>query len=250
VPTIVEWLESLGLSEYAEAFSKNDTDVAVLPHLTDQDLKEMDVSLGHRRKMLAAITELAGARRPVSPDEPRSQDTATRRQTELNKVIKALRDLYAQETFLFDKDVGERTITHRFAVHLEKQFPGWSIDCNYDRLGERTLHLPRGTIISTDDHLGKSIYPDVVVHQREIPNNLLAIEIRNANNHTALEHDKHKLKALTDPDVWFAYGLGVLLVLARSRVTLSEVYVGGARDQTLTAWFAGKLDEVGLGAPR
>jgi hypothetical protein len=170
-------------------------------------------------------------------------------QTELNKVIKALRDFYAQETFLFDKDIGERTITHRFAVYLERQFPGWAVDCNYDRLGERTLHLPRGTIISTDDHLGKSIYPDVVVHQREIPNNLLAVEIRNASNHTALEHDKHKLKALTDPHVWFAYWLGVLLVLARSHVTLSEVYVGGAPDQPLTAWFAGKLDEIGLGAP-
>src|SRR4051812_15840543 len=74
-------------------------------------------------------------------------------QTELNKVIAALRDFYAHETFLFEKDIGERAITHRFAVHLEKQFSGWSVDCNYDRLGERTLHLPHGTIISTDDHL-------------------------------------------------------------------------------------------------
>ena len=89
-------------------------------------------------------------------------------QTELNKVIAALRDFYAHEGFLFEKDVGERAVTHRFAVYLERQFSGWSVDCNYDRLGERTLHLPHGTIVSTDDHLGKSIYPDVVVHQREI----------------------------------------------------------------------------------
>ena len=171
-------------------------------------------------------------------------------QTELNKVIKALRDFYAHETFLFEKDLGERTITHRFAVHLERQFSGWTVDCNYDRLGERTLPLPHGTIISTDDHLGKSIYPDVVVHQREIPNNLLTVEIRKESNHTALEHDKHKLRALTDPHVWFAYEIGVLLVLARSHVTLSEVYVGGARDEALTAWFTVRLDEFGFGAPR
>ncbi len=170
-------------------------------------------------------------------------------QTELNKVITALRDFYATEGFLFEKDLGERTITHRFAVHLEKQFSGWAVDCNYDRLGERTLHLPHGTIISTDDHLGKSIYPDVVVHQREIPNNLLAAEIRKATNHTAIDHDQHKLKALTDPHVWFAYWLGVLLVLASDRVALSEVYVGGALERSLTAWFAGRLKETGLGAP-
>ncbi|MFT4121256.1 hypothetical protein [Bradyrhizobium sp.] len=169
-------------------------------------------------------------------------------QTELNKVIAAVGDFYAHEDFLFEKDVGERSVTHRFAVYLERQFPGWSVDCNYDRLGERTLHLPRGSIISTDDHLGKSIYPDVVVHQREIPNNLLAVEVRKANNHTSLEYDQHKLRALTDPHVWFAYWVGVLLVLARHNVTVSEVYVGGIVDRPLSLWFAARLEEIGLGA--
>src|SRR3954464_5795410 len=98
-------------------------------------------------------------------------------QTELNKVIAALRDFYAQEAFLFEKDIGERAITHRFAVSLKKQFSGWSVDCNYDRLGERTLPPAHGTIISTDDHLGKPIYPDVVVHQRGNAANLLPGEI-------------------------------------------------------------------------
>jgi hypothetical protein len=169
-------------------------------------------------------------------------------QTELNKVIAALRAFYAQEDFLFEKDVGERAVTHRFAVHLEKQFSGWSVDCNYDRLGERTLHLPHGTIISTDDHLGKSIYPDVVVHQREIPNNLLAVEIRKKSNHTPLDHDQHKLRALTDVHVWFPYWVGLLLVLDRPHVTMSEVYVSGAVDEPLSRWFATRLEETGLGA--
>ena len=169
-------------------------------------------------------------------------------QTELDKLIAALRDFYAAESFLFEKDVGERAITHRFAVHLEKQFSGWSVDCNYDRLGERTLHLPRGTIISTDDHLGKSIYPDIVVHQREIPNNLLAIEIRKASNHTPLEHDQHKLRALTDVHVWFPFWIGLLLVLDRHSDTMSEVYVSSALDEAQSRWFASRLQESGLAA--
>jgi len=90
---------------------------------------------------------------------------------------------------LFEKDLGERTLTHRLAVHLEKHFRGWDVDCDYNRLGERTLRLPKGSIVSTDDHLGKSIYPDIVVHQRDIPNNLLAIEVRKASNHQPPEHD-------------------------------------------------------------
>ena len=50
---IADWLEKLGMSEYAERFAENDIDVSVLPHLTDQDLKgHRGSSLGHRRKML------------------------------------------------------------------------------------------------------------------------------------------------------------------------------------------------------
>ena len=81
--TTAEWLTSLGMSEYAERFAENDIDTSVLRHLTDQDLKELGVSLGHRRKMLAAIAVLGGAV-PASPQpaltEPKPQDTAERRQ--------------------------------------------------------------------------------------------------------------------------------------------------------------------------
>ena len=47
---IADWLTRLGLPEYAGAFAENGNDVSVLPHLTDQDLKDIGVLLGHRRK--------------------------------------------------------------------------------------------------------------------------------------------------------------------------------------------------------
>jgi hypothetical protein len=167
-------------------------------------------------------------------------------QTELGKVVTALSKFYARERFLLEHDLGERALTHRLAVHLEQQFRGWNVDCDYDRLGERTLRLPHGTIISTDDHLAKSIYPDIVVHQREIPNNLLTIEVRKATNHQPPEHDRHKLQALTDPHLWFAYWIGVYLVLAKQSV-VSDVYVGGIIDGPLSGWFSQQLKDVGLG---
>ena len=61
MPQIADWLEKLGLSEYADRFAKSDIDTSVLRDLTDQDLKELGVSLGHRRKMLRAIGEFADA---------------------------------------------------------------------------------------------------------------------------------------------------------------------------------------------
>jgi hypothetical protein len=169
-------------------------------------------------------------------------------QTELTKVVAAVGEFYAQETHLLEKDLGERTLTHRLAVHVEKQFPGWQVDCDYNRLGERTLRLPHGTIVSTDDALGKSVYPDIVVHQREIPNNLLAIEVRKTANHQPPEHDQHKLRALTDPHLWFAYWIGVLLTLGKTGVTSSEVYASGVLDKQVSTWLAERLREAGLGA--
>ena len=81
---IAEWLEKLGMSEYAQRFAENGITVAALRHLTDQDLKDIGVLLGHRRIMLAAIGELVGdlpvAAKTVATGEPKTQDTAERRQ--------------------------------------------------------------------------------------------------------------------------------------------------------------------------
>jgi SAM domain (Sterile alpha motif) len=55
---IADWLEKLGMSEYAQRFAENRIDFSVLPDLTDQDLKDLGVVLGDRRKMLRAIAEL------------------------------------------------------------------------------------------------------------------------------------------------------------------------------------------------
>jgi class 3 adenylate cyclase/predicted ATPase len=83
---IADWLEKLGMSEYAQRFAENGIDFGVLPDLTDQDLKDVGVILGHRRKLLRAIAELnvvekgapkaaPPAAAPVAP-----QDAAERRQ--------------------------------------------------------------------------------------------------------------------------------------------------------------------------
>jgi class 3 adenylate cyclase/tetratricopeptide (TPR) repeat protein len=80
---IADWLEKLGMSEYAQRFAENRIDLSVLPDLTDQHLKDLGIALGDRLKMLRAIRELSGAVL-ASPQpaftEPKAQDTAERRQ--------------------------------------------------------------------------------------------------------------------------------------------------------------------------
>ena len=55
---IADWLEKLGLGQYARRFAENGIDVSVLPELTDEDFDRLGVLLGHRRKMLRVIAEL------------------------------------------------------------------------------------------------------------------------------------------------------------------------------------------------
>jgi class 3 adenylate cyclase len=80
---ISDWLEELGMAEYAKVFAENRVDVSVLPELTDLDLEKLGVVLGDRRKILRAIRELGGTTPPaqqpvVAARKP--QDTAERRQ--------------------------------------------------------------------------------------------------------------------------------------------------------------------------
>jgi predicted ATPase/class 3 adenylate cyclase len=78
---IAEWLTSIGLSEYAQRFADNAIDLSVIRDLTEQDLKDLGVLLGHRRKILRAIAELEGvASAPTeTAAEPASREEAERR---------------------------------------------------------------------------------------------------------------------------------------------------------------------------
>ncbi|WP_170326743.1 adenylate/guanylate cyclase domain-containing protein [Ruegeria arenilitoris] len=71
---INKWLNDLELSQYADVFAANDIDARVLPLLSDDDLKELGVSLGHRKIILAAVQELVDRQHvPPSPQASREQ---------------------------------------------------------------------------------------------------------------------------------------------------------------------------------
>src|SRR5947209_18196163 len=86
MPSVREWLASLGLSEYADRFAEHRIDFEILRDLTDHDLKEElgVVHLGDRRRLLRAIAELAGGASTtpqLAPgSEPSPRDQAERRQ--------------------------------------------------------------------------------------------------------------------------------------------------------------------------
>ena len=60
------WLQNLSLEKYSAILASHDIDLTVVPDLTEQDLEKLGLSLGHRRKFLAAAAKL----RPEAPSSP------------------------------------------------------------------------------------------------------------------------------------------------------------------------------------
>ena len=75
--SIREWLQALGLEEYAELFERERIDLATARHLSDTDFRELGLPLGPRVKLRMAVETLApapGAERaaPIPVIEPPS----------------------------------------------------------------------------------------------------------------------------------------------------------------------------------
>jgi class 3 adenylate cyclase/predicted ATPase len=71
---IPQWLNRLGLGQYVQAFAENGVELQHLPHLTDDDLKELGLPLGPRRHLQAAIETLSADQPSIRPVPPPSQE--------------------------------------------------------------------------------------------------------------------------------------------------------------------------------
>ena len=74
---IAQWLDRLGLGQYAQAFAENGVELQHLPHLTDDDLKELCLPLGPRRHLQAAIETLSTDQPSIRPTVTSAQEPET-----------------------------------------------------------------------------------------------------------------------------------------------------------------------------
>jgi hypothetical protein len=111
-------------------------------------------------------------------------------------IYAALETLIRDDYELLLFDINERSISHRFAKYLEPYFPGWNIDCEYNRnhYNPKRLNInPR--IIRTNDTQARTVFPDIIIHRRGSDENLVAIEIKKTSNRENDSYDLAKLKA-------------------------------------------------------
>jgi hypothetical protein len=105
---IAAWLRGLGLEQYAQLFRDNDIDGEILCGMTAEDLKELGISsFGHRRRLLNAITALAGE--PPTRDVAESATSATSAPTSPPRIDAERRQL----TVMFCDLVGSTALAAR-----------------------------------------------------------------------------------------------------------------------------------------
>ena len=97
------------------------------------------------------------------------------------RLTLAIDRLLALDEHLFAQRASERAIAHRLAIHLDNQFPGWDVDCEYNRYGDALKILPLSEACRHLLRRTGAVSPDIIIHTRgrEGPN-LLAIEIKKA----------------------------------------------------------------------
>ena len=124
------------------------------------------------------------------------------------RLYAAYSAMVAQDVYLLEVDANERSITHKLAEHLQRELPGWNVDCEFNRNGDLPKRL-RGAdeSVSTDDTDGRTVYPDIIVHRRGSDNNLMIIEAKKSTTAT-FAGDIEKLKAYkTEHGYKFAYAV-------------------------------------------
>ncbi|MFA6145889.1 MAG: hypothetical protein WC697_00975 [Patescibacteria group bacterium] len=142
-----------------------------------------------------------------------------------HKIKKALDELYKENPSLFDKNLCERCINHRFATYLEQQNfgEGYFVDCEYNK-----SHLHENTsakrVLNPNGN-----YIDIIITKRDgdYRNDFICFEVKRWDNYKNRKKDRENLEILT-AGVRFGYDYGFYIILGATREkTKIKIYQNG-----------------------
>lgn len=165
----------------------------------------------------------------------------------IKKVKNALVAFFQSDGSLLNVNANERSISHKLAEHLQNQFQNLHVDCEYNRHGNdiKRLKYIRNSSVRANSLTAKTVFPDIIVHERgNDENNLLVIEIKKSNSELSHDDDYKKLKAFTGRQ--FRYEHGLFLLFDAAIKCLSYVrYFESGEERNCDLWNI--LKELGNG---
>ena len=143
------------------------------------------------------------------------------------KIIKAIVNFFRFDDILLALDASERSVTHKLAEHLQREFSTWNVDCEYNRLGydPKRLSLSFGSIEPSETE-AKTVFPDIVIHHRNKDENILVIELKKSPVRDT-RNDESKLCAFTNQRGEYHYLLGLFLVIGEDGYPKARIYRDG-----------------------
>lgn len=104
-----------------------------------------------------------------------------------SKIERAIKMFFKHDSFLVEKNVNERSITHKLAEYLQLEFSEYHIDCEFNRMIKDSDFItkklrPVFGNIKSDDTKAKTVYPDIIIHERKTNKSLLVIEVKKETN--------------------------------------------------------------------
>jgi len=139
----------------------------------------------------------------------------------LNRAI----DIFVEkDKHLLAADANERSMSHRIAVYLEQEAPGYDVDCEYNRDGFDVKRLALEERHTSDDNdEAVTVFPDIIIHRRGNNNhNLLVIEMKKAVTGADISYDLRKLQAFRH-ELQYTWAVHLIIGYLRNGDLIREV---------------------------
>ena len=144
-------------------------------------------------------------------------------------LTESLDTLLARDDHLLGVDANERSLTHRLAVYLEHAVNAWqedwNVDCEYNRdvmseheryIKQLDLHEMDLIPVQIDDEHARTVYPDIIVHNRGTDQNLLVIETKKNSSDDDGSHDRKRKLPAYKIQLGYQYAVFVLLAVGEN----------------------------------
>ncbi len=137
------------------------------------------------------------------------------------KIKSCIEKLYRQDEILFTRNKGkglcERCMVFRFALYLQKKFPEYFVDCDFNSAVENGGNISGKPITNSDGTITPR-FVDIIIHRRTFErgsNDFVCFEIKKWNNYDkeASTKDKNNLRGLTSE---YDYQFGFYIVLGKT----------------------------------